>query len=296
MLLFNLLSAERVLEETAESVGAVVGVESSSALWDKMIDFLIRGGEKVVIAILVLVIGKFIINLVKRLARGFLNRRKVEPGVKTFLMSLLNILLITLLIVSVVGALGINTTSFAALIASAGVAIGMALSGNLQNFAGGVIILLFKPYRVGDFIDTQGVSGTVQEIQIFHTVITTPDNKQIFLPNGSLSSGVITNVNNQSTRRVQWIVAVEYGEDYANVEAAIRFILNSEARIKQDPAPFIALHELADSSVNFVVRGWVNTSDYWGVYFDTNKKIYEEFNKRGIGFPFPQLTVHKGNA
>ncbi|EGJ70862.1 MscS Mechanosensitive ion channel [Bacteroides coprosuis DSM 18011] len=296
MILFNLLSTSEVLEETVDAVSSAASTETTSILWDKFMDFLIRGGEKILIAILVLVVGKFLISLIKRLVRGFLNKRKVEPGVKSFLMSLVNILLLTLLIVSVVSALGINTTSFAALIASAGVAIGMALSGNLQNFAGGVIVLLFKPFRVGDFIDCQGVSGTVREIQIFHTVITTPDNKEIFIPNGSLSSGVITNVNSQSTRRVQWVIGVEYGENYLEVEAAIRDILASDERILKSPEPFVALNELADSSVNFVVRGWVVTSDYWGVYFETNRKIYEEFNKRGIGFPFPQLTIHKAEA
>ena len=296
MILLNLLSTSELLEETVDAVSSAASTETTSILWDKFMDFLIRGGEKIIIAILVLVVGKFLISLIKRLVRGFLNKRKVEPGVKSFLMSLVNILLLTLLIVSVVSALGINTTSFAALIASAGVAIGMALSGNLQNFAGGVIVLLFKPFRVGDFIDCQGVSGTVREIQIFHTVITTPDNKEIFIPNGSLSSGVITNVNSQSTRRVQWVIGVEYGENYLEVEAAIRDILASDERILKSPEPFVALNELADSSVNFVVRGWVVTSDYWGVYFETNRKIYEEFNKRGIGFPFPQLTIHKAEA
>ncbi|WP_287827711.1 mechanosensitive ion channel domain-containing protein [Bacteroides sp.] len=296
MILLNLLSTSELLEETVDAVSSAASTETTSILWDKFMDFLIRGGEKIIIAILVLVVGKFLISLIKRLVRGFLNKRKVEPGVKSFLMSLVNILLLTLLIVSVVSTLGINTTSFAALIASAGVAIGMALSGNLQNFAGGVIVLLFKPFRVGDFIDCQGVSGTVREIQIFHTVITTPDNKEIFIPNGSLSSGVITNVNSQSTRRVQWVIGVEYGENYLEVEAAIRDILASDERILKSPEPFVALNELADSSVNFVVRGWVVTSDYWGVYFETNRKIYEEFNKRGIGFPFPQLTIHKAEA
>ena len=296
MIFLNLLSTSELLEETVDAVSSAASTETTSILWDKFMDFLIRGGEKILIAILVLVVGKFLISLIKRLVRGFLNKRKVEPGVKSFLMSLVNILLLTLLIVSVVSTLGINTTSFAALIASAGVAIGMAFSGNLQNFAGGVIVLLFKPFRVGDFIDCQGVSGTVREIQIFHTVITTPDNKEIFIPNGSLSSGVITNVNSQSTRRVQWVIGVEYGENYLEVEAAIRDILASDERILKSPEPFVALNELADSSVNFVVRGWVVTSDYWGVYFETNRKIYEEFNKRGIGFPFPQLTIHKAEA
>ena len=147
-------------------------------------------------------------------------------------------------------------SSFAALIGSAGLAVGMALSGNLQNFAGGIIILLFKPYKVGDFVDCQGVAGTVKEIQIFHTVINAPDNKVVYVPNGSLSSGIITNVNCQETRRVEWIISVEYGEDYNKVVDTLKEIVDAEERILKDPAPFFAMKEMADSSVNFVMRGW----------------------------------------
>lgn len=294
-----LLSVTDSIPDTAVEVAeqmAVMAEESPSLIWERLINFLIQGGEKILIATLVLVVGKFLINFIKRFVRKILIKREVDPGVKTFLMSLLNVLLVVLLIISVIGALGIPTTSFAALLAAAGVAVGMALSGNLQNFAGGVIILLFKPYRVGDFIDAQGTSGTVQEIQIFHTVINTSDNKQVFIPNGSLSSGVITNVNCLNRRRVEWMIGVEYGSDYQSVQDAIMFVLGQEKRILEDVEPFIALHQLADSSVNFVVRVWVDTPDYWGVYFDVNKDIYSEFNKRGIGFPFPQLTIHKGDA
>ena len=178
--------------------------------------------------------------------------------------------------------------------ASAGVAVGMALSGNLSNFAGGLIILLFKPYKVGDYIEAQGVGGTVKEVQMFHTVLGTVDNKVIYIPNGSLSSGVVTNFSNQTTRRVDWTFGVEYGSDYEKVKQVIESVLAKDSRILSEPAaPFIALTALADSSVNVVVRVWVNSSDYWGVYFDINKNIYVTFNEVGIGFPFPQLTVHQ---
>ena len=292
MYLTLLSSASTVIDE-AVSTGGSMAMESSSMVWERMIELAITGGEKIIIGASVFAIGRFLVSLIKRLALSMLKRRKIEPGVKSFLMSMLNVLLITLLVVSVVSALGVNTTSFAALIASAGVAVGMALSGNLQNFAGGVVILLFKPYKIGDFIDAQSVSGTVREIQIFHTVITTPDNKQIFIPNGSLSSGVITNVNNQDRRRVQWAVSVEYGEDCDNVEQTLMDILTSDDRILKDPAPFIALRELGDNGIEFTVRGWVETSNYWSVFFQTNKKIYEVFNEKGIGFPYPQLTIHQ---
>ena len=169
------------------------------------------------------------------------------------------------------------------------------MSGNLQNFAGGLIVLLFKPYKVGDWIESQGVSGTVKEIQIFHTILTTGDNKVIYIPNGAMSSGVVTNYNTQTTRRVEWIVGVDYGEDYDKVQQIVTDILAADTRILKDPAPFIALHALDASSVNVVARVWVNSADYWGVYFDINKAIYATFNEKGINFPFPQLTVHQGN-
>ena len=176
-----------------------------------------------------------------------------------------------LLIIAVIGKLGVETTSFAALLASAGVAIGMALSGNLQNFAGGLIVLLLRPYKVGDLIESQGITGTVREIQIFHTILTTGDNKIIYIPNGALSSGTVTNYSREATRR----------------------IIAEDKRILSDPAPFVALHALDASSVNVIIRAWVKSEDYWGVYFDMNKTVYSVFNKEGIGFPFPQLTVHQ---
>jgi len=224
-----------------------------------------------------------------------MDKRHVDVSIKTFVKSLVNILLTILLIISVVGALGVETTSFAALLASAGVAIGMALSGNLQNFAGGLVILLFKPYKVGDWIESQNFSGTVREIQIFHTILTTGDNKLVYVPNGALSSGVVTNYNTQETRRVEWVVGVDYGEDYDKVDRVVREVLAADNRILDTPEPFIALHALDASSVNIVIRVWVKTSDYWGVYFDINKAIYNTFNEKGINFPFPQLTVHQGN-
>ena len=235
-----------------------------------------------------------VINLLNKLVRKILSKRDIDPSVKTFVGSLVNVSLTILLIISVVGALGVQTTSFAALLASAGVAVGMALSGNLSNFAGGLIILLFKPYKVGDYIEAQGVGGTVKEVQMFHTVLGTVDNKVIYIPNGSLSSGVVTNFSNQTTRRVDWTFGVEYGSDYEKVKQVIESVLAKDSRILSEPAaPFIALTALADSSVNVVVRVWVNSSDYWGVYFDINKNIYATFNEVGIGFPFPQLTVHQ---
>ncbi len=276
----------------------LAAVEASTKL-EKVINSLVSQGADlgwtIVKALLVFIIGRFVINLLNKLVKRLLSKRDIDSSVKTFVGSLVNVVLTVLLIISVVGALGVQTTSFAALLASAGVAIGMALSGNLANFAGGLIILLFKPYRVGDYIESQSVGGTVKEIQIFHTILNTADNKMIYIPNGSLSSGVVTNFSNLPTRRVEWIIGIDYGEDFEKAKGVIESLLDGDARVLKDPAPFIALHALADSSVNVVVRAWVNSGDYWNVYFDMNKAIYETFNAQGIDFPFPQLTVHKAS-
>ena len=271
----------------------LAAVEASSKLEEAIRSLVEHGsqlGFTIIKALIVFLVGRLVINLLNKLVRKILSKRDIDPSVKTFVGSLVNVSLTILLIISVVGALGVQTTSFAALLASAGVAVGMALSGNLSNFAGGLIILLFKPYKVGDYIEAQGVGGTVKEVQMFHTVLGTVDNKVIYIPNGSLSSGVVTNFSNQTTRRVDWTFGVEYGSDYEKVKQVIESVLAKDSRILSEPAaPFIALTALADSSVNVVVR----VSDYWGVYFDINKNIYATFNEVGIGFPFPQLTVHQ---
>lgn len=250
-------------------------------------------GWALVKAFIIFVVGRFLIRLLNKFVFKILSKRNIEPSVRSFVGSLVNVILMILLIISVVGALGVQTTSFAALLASAGVAIGMALSGNLSNFAGGLIILIFKPYKVGDYIESQGVSGTVKEIQIFHTVLNTPDNKIIYVPNGSLSSSAVINYSYQTTRRVEWTFGVDYGTDYEVVKRQLEEILQKDARILQTPAPQVALNQLAGSSVNFVVRVWVKSGDYWDVFFDINKNVYQTFNKVGINFPFPQLTVHQ---
>lgn len=278
----------------AKEVATVITSGNTDLIIEKLIDLCISAGKSILIALLIYVVGRFLIKVVQRVINGMLTRRKVEVSVQTFLGSLVNILLNILLVISVVGALGVNTTSFAALLASAGVAIGMALSGNLQNFAGGLLILLFKPYKIGDWVEAQGVSGTVKEIQIMHTLLVTGDNKVVYVPNGAMSSGVITNYNNMETRRVEWIIGVEYNTDFAAVEGIIRQLIKEDKRILSTPEPFIALNALADSSVNIMIRAWVPSAEYWNVYFDMNKNIYKTFNEKGIDFPFPQLTVHQG--
>lgn len=286
-------SLQVAADKLDQAIAQADGLDKLALVTQQLIDSGIQAGGHILKAVIVFLVGRFLIRMLNRLVRRLMDKRNVDISIKTFVRSLVNILLTVLLIISVVGALGVETTSFAALLASAGVAVGMALSGNLQNFAGGLVILLFKPYKVGDWIDAQNVSGTVKEIQIFHTILTTADNKLIYVPNGALSSGVVTNYSNQTTRRVEWIVGVDYGEDYNKVEKVVHEVLAADKRILDDPAPFIALHALDASSVNVVVRVWVNSADYWGVYFDINKAIYATFNEQGINFPFPQLTVHQ---
>ena len=252
----------------------------------------ISAGKHIIAAIIIFIVGRFIIKLINRLVASILQRRHIEISVQTFLSSLVNIILTILLIITVIGALGVNTTSFAALIASAGVAIGMALSGNLQNFAGGLIILLFKPYRVGDFIDVCGVQGTVSAVQIFHTILLTPDNKAVYLPNGSTSSSTITNYSRENKRRIEWTFGIDYGEDVNRARTAILSVITADARILPDPAPFVAVGGLSDSSVDIIVRVWVPTEEYWNVYYDMHQRVYETFNEQKINFPYPQQTVH----
>lgn len=252
-----------------------------------------EAGKSILLAAIVAVVGYYIVRFINNMVARILERRNVEPTVQTFLKSFVNITLLILLILTVVSTLGVNTTSLAALLASAGLAVGMALSGNLQNLAGGIILLLFKPYKVGDYIEAQGVSGTVKAIQIFHTILTTPDNKELFIPNGALSSGNITNYSKNDLRRVDMVVSVEYGTDTEKVKQVTQELLRSDSRILKDPAPFVAVNELGDNGVFFSIRVWVNGSDYWNVFFDTNERIYNEFNKQGIGFPFPQIQIHQ---
>lgn len=264
-------------------------------LLEKLLDMGFIAGRHILAAILVYLIGAFVVKLLNRLVRTMLTRRKVDDSVKTFLQSLTNILLTLLLIISVIGALGVNTTSFAALLASAGVAVGMALSGNLSNFAGGLVVLLFKPYRVGDWIEAQGTSGTVTAIQIFHTILRTSDNRVVYIPNGALSSNTVINYSREETRRVQWQIGVDYGQDIAGVREVLLSLFESDERILQNvegKTPFVGLENLGDSSVNLVIRVWVANADYWAVYYQLQERIYNLFNEKQINIPYPQTVVH----
>ncbi|MCM1108351.1 MAG: mechanosensitive ion channel [Clostridium sp.] len=291
--MIQLMEAAQTAAKVAQEAEKIVLDKSQlDTILEQMVNWCVEAGKNILVAVIVFIAGRFIVSFLNRLLAGMLERRHVETTIQTFLKSLVNILLMVLLVISVVSALGINTTSFAALLASAGVAVGMALSGNLQNLAGGLIILLFRPYKVGDLVEGQGVTGTVAEIQIFHTILTTGDNKTVYVPNGAMSSGVITNYSRKDIRRVEWTFGVDYGTSADEVSRLLRTLMATDKRILTEPEPFVAVSALADSSVNILVRAWVAQADYWGVFFDMNKLVYEEFNRAGIDFPFPQLTVH----
>ena len=265
-----------------------------SALIDKLINASVDLGGRILGAIVIFIIGKILVNWANRLFAKLLQKRKVDASIQSFLKSIVNITLLVLLFLAVIGQLGIELTSFAALLASVGVAVGMALSGNLSNFAGGVIILVFRPYKVGDYIEAStGASGTVTDIQIFHTVLTTPDNKVVYAPNGAMSGAVVTNYSKLDTRRVDFSFNVEYGSDFKQVRQILMDIIHADNRIMQTPEPFVELGALSDSSVNITVRVWVKSADYWAVNFDMNKNVYATFNEKGISFPFTQITVHQ---
>lgn len=260
-----------------------------------IIRYIIQFGKNVLIALVVYFIGRFIIKYAIKVLRRVTQRRQVEASLTSFLNSLISISLNLLLAIIIIGILGIDTSSFLAVFASAGIAVGMALSGTLQNFAGGVLILLLKPYRVGDFIEAQGFAGTVREIQIFNTIMTTPDNQTIIIPNGTLATGSLKNSTKASTRRIDIDVEVAYGTSPDNVRKVLNDIIAADERIMKEPvdkAPFIPMTTMGSSSIIFQIRIWANATDYWPVKFETTEKIYRELTKAGIEIPFQQMDVH----
>lgn len=257
-----------------------------------IIKWLINIGLTIILVLVVWYVGRWIIGRIKKVMDNVFEKRKVDLSLRTFLQSLVSITLNILLIITIIGILDLPTTSFIALFASAGLAVGMALSGTLQNFAGGVMLLLLKPYKVGDFIEAQGQSGTVKSIQLFNTIITTPDNKTIIIPNGPISTGIINNYSTQSRRRIEWMVGINYGDDFEKARGIIQGLLEADTRILHDKGLTIEIKELGESSVNIVVRAWSKAGDYWPVYFDINAKIYKTLPEKGIEFPYNHLDVH----
>ncbi|MCW8864737.1 MAG: mechanosensitive ion channel [Colwellia sp.] len=259
---------------------------------NQMTQMTLLYGPKLLGAIVVWVIGGWIIGAIGRGVEKALNKSKTDPSLMPFLMGIVNGLLRIMLVITVLGMLGIEMTSFIAILGAAGLAVGMALSGTLQNFAGGVMILIFKPFKVGDVIEAQGYTGSVAQIQIFNTIMKTPDNKTIIIPNGGLSTSSMVNYSTEATRRVDWTVGIAYGDDADKAREVIKRLCDEDSRILKDPELFIAVSALADSSVNFAVRAWVNAPDYWGVYFELNEKIYKTFESEGLNIPYPQMDIH----
>jgi len=249
-------------------------------------------GPKIIAAILVWIVGAWLIKGLVKWITKIMEKRDADPSLKSFATGMASMLLKIMLAITVLGMLGVEMTSFVAILAAAGLAVGLALSGTLQNFAGGVMILLFKPFKVGDIIEAQGYIGSVSQIQIFNTILKTPDNKTIIIPNGGLSTSSMINYSTEEKRRVDWTIGVGYGDDLDKARQVIKKLCDSDPRILKEPEVFIAVSELADSSVNFTVRAWVVAADYWGVYFEMNEQVYKTFEQEGLNIPYPQIDLH----
>jgi len=264
--------------------------------WEEVVTMVKTTGLEfainLVTAIVIFYVGRFVVRMLTRGMRKVMQAQEVDKTLISFTSNLASMVLLTVVIIASVGALGVQTTSFIAILGAAGLAIGLALQGSLSNFAAGVLIVLFRPYKVGDWIEAAGISGSVEEVQILTTVLKTGDNKQVIVPNAQIMSSIITNYSANDTRRVDMVVGVSYDDDLDKVRSTLEQLVAAEDRILDDPGCTIAVSALADSSVNFVVRPWVKTSDYWGVMFDMTEAIKKRFDKDGISFPFPQQDVH----
>ncbi len=275
-------------------VSELSNLDFSNIALNDVIGYIVQFGKNVLLAIIVYFVGRLLIKYTMKALRTLTQKRKMEASLTSFLISLVSISLNVFLAIIIVGILGIDTSSFLAVFASAGIAVGMALSGTLQNFAGGVLILLLKPYKVGDFIEAQGFAGTVREIQIFSTVLGTPDNQTVIIPNGPLATGSLKNSTKAPTRRVDIDVDVAYGTDPDAVRTVLMDIINADERIMQSGtfAPFIPMTSMGSSSLTFQMRIWVKAPDFWNVKFETTEKIYRQLGEAGIEIPFQQMDVH----
>ncbi|MCP5090620.1 MAG: mechanosensitive ion channel [Gammaproteobacteria bacterium] len=270
--------------------------------WNSIVAFLkdngidsqtvVAFGKNIVIALLIFYVGRMAVGLVVRALRKLMQRQEVDKTLETFVCNLVRMALLVVVIIAAISALGIETTSFIAIFGAAGLAIGLALQGSLSNFAAGVLIVLFRPYKVGDYIEGAGISGSVEQVQILTTVLKTPDNKEVIVPNSQIMNSIITNYSANDTRRVDMVVGVSYTDDLDKVRKTLEELVAADDRILEEPACLIAVSALADSSVNFVVRPWAKTDDFWGVKFDLTEAIKRRFDQEGISFPFPQQDVH----
>ena len=297
MFLFQFLNEVAATDSVAtagasDMLSSISGM-SADEIKQVVTTFVMSFSIKLVKVLLIWFVGRWVLKRVVNLLKRIMEKHIDNVSVRSFIISIIDVVVMILLILMIIGVLGIDTSSFIAIFASAGVAIGMALSGTLQNFAGGVMILLFRPFKVGDFIEAQGVSGSVKEIQIFNTVITTPDNKVLLLPNGPVSTGIINNYSREPLRRVDFTFSISYGDDFEKAKKVLLALVADDKRVLNEPAaPFVELGALSASSIDITVRLWCKQEDYWGIKFDLNKKVYETFPKEGLNFPFQTLTVN----
>ena len=275
-------------------------IDDLSTTWDNLLEMLrttgLEFGINIITAIAIFYIGKMIVGLLTRSLRKVMQAQEIDKTLESFVCNLVRMVLLTFVIIASVSALGIQTTAFIAVIGAAGLAIGLALQGSLSNFASGVLIVLFRPYKVGDWVEAAGVAGTIVEVQILTTVFKTGDNKSIIVPNGQVMNSIIINYSANDQRRVDMVVGVSYDDDLDKVRATLEDLIAADNRILDDPACTIAVAELADSSVNFIVRPWVKSGDYSGVKFDLTEAIKKRFDKEGITFPFPQQDAQLYSA
>ncbi|PSW18588.1 mechanosensitive ion channel protein [Photobacterium sanctipauli] len=255
-------------------------------------ELLIQYGVNILSALIILFIGNIITKSIANGVAKMLRKKDMDEAVVEFLHSLVRYLLFVIVLIAALGRVGVQTASVVAVIGAAGLAVGLALQGSLSNFAAGVLIVAFRPFKSGDFVEIGGVSGSVESIQVFSTILNTPDNKMVVVPNSSVIGGPITNYSRHKTRRIDLVIGVSYDADLQHTKAVLTRIIEADERILKDPEPTVGVLALADSSVNFAVRPWVNTSDYWDVYFDLMQAIKEELDKENIGIPYPQMDVH----
>ena len=281
---------------TQQEKAVALGQELKNMTFEDIFSMLIEWGieiiAKIAIAFVIYLIGRWLIGRFVKVVNKICDNRGVEVSLQRFFNNMIKVVFYICLVLTVVGVLGIDTTSLIAMFASASLAIGMALSGTMQNFAGGVMILLLRPYRIGDYVEAQGQAGTIKEISLFNTVITTVDNKIIYVPNSTISTGIINNYSQAATRRVDWNITISYGDDVEVARRVLMQLMTEDKRVKQDPAPVVYLTSLGSDAVNISARAWVDNADYWGVFFELNERIYNELPKHGLHFPFPQLSVH----
>jgi small conductance mechanosensitive channel len=264
---------------------------------EKMVDvYVIPWSINIALAIVIFVVGRLVAKGLVKVLERILVRAKVDSMLVEFIGSIASAALLLLVIIATLDMLGVNTTSLIAMLGAAGLAVGLALQGSLQNFASGVLLIIFRPFQVGNYIDAGGVSGTVEKITIFNTIMLTPDNREIVVPNGAVYGGTITNFSARETRRVDLVFGIGYGDDIKIARDIMMQTMEADERILKDPAPVVAVSELADSSVNFVVRPWVNAGDYWAVKWDLTENIKLAFDDNGVSIPFPQMDVHMDQA